>query len=198
MRRVTACVDDVMTPPHRTRRRHAPPQRRVPRPRRRLRREQAGHGLAGAGLVKGRLGRKVDGIPVNPGAANSDIWRHIWAPFQPAFRVLRGAGLPDDGPGLRVVRRRGALPLERDGDGACRFIWRPTGFRAAASERPSSTSATSWVRARRSHARASREREAGASGVYRLRGAGGSGILSADKTGFGSCQRRLDRAASHP
>ena len=41
---------------HRTRRRHAPPQRRVPRPRRGLRREQAGHGFISKGLVKGRLG----------------------------------------------------------------------------------------------------------------------------------------------
>ena len=40
---------------HRTRRRHAPPQRRVPRPRRGLRRVETGHGLVGARLVKGRL-----------------------------------------------------------------------------------------------------------------------------------------------
>ena len=44
--------------------------------------------LLARALSRGDLGRKVDGVPVNPGAANSDIWRHIWAPFQPVLRVL--------------------------------------------------------------------------------------------------------------
>ena len=86
--------------------------------------------LLARALSRGDLGRRVDGIPVNPGAANSDIWRHIWAPFQPVFRVLVApfflttdqacassvaAAATDDAQAWSVVRKKGATSTRNTG-----------------------------------------------------------------------------------
>ena len=81
----------------------------------------------------------MDGIPVNPGGRRVGepgyIWRHIWAPFQPVFRVLVAPVLPDDGPGLRVIRRGGGAASRTRRDGLPLYLapyWVPTrGPRAA-------------------------------------------------------------------
>ena len=77
----------------------------------------------------------MDGVPVNPGAANSDIWRHIWAPFQPVFRVLVAPVFLTTDQACASSVAAAALPLERDGDGLPLYLapyWIPQyGCRAA-------------------------------------------------------------------
>ena len=91
--------------------------------------------LLARALSRGDLGRKVDGIPVNPGAANSDIWRHVWAPFQPVFQVLVAPVFLTTDQACASSVAAAALPLERDGDGLPLYLapyWVPTrGPRAA-------------------------------------------------------------------
>ena len=91
--------------------------------------------LLARALSRGDLGRRVDGIPVNPGAANSDIWRHIWAPFQPVFRVCVAPFFLTTDQACASSVAAAALPLERDGDGLPLYLapyWVPRrGFRAA-------------------------------------------------------------------
>ena len=143
---------------------HAPPQRRVPRPRRRLRREQAGHGPAGAGLVRGDLGRRVDGIPVIR-ARRIQIFGDTSGRRAGRSSSMRGAGLPDDGPGLRFFGGCGGAAAPRRGRPARSLYW-PRRCCCAGLR----TSATSWVRARRARV-PSRERGASA-----WRGAGAAGL----------------------
>ena len=92
--------------------------------------------LLARALSRGELGRRrVDGIPVNPGAANSDIWRHIWAPFQPVFRVLVAPFFLTTDQACASSVAAAALPLARDGDGLPLYLapyWVPRrGCRAA-------------------------------------------------------------------
>ena len=91
--------------------------------------------LLARALSRGDLGRKVDGVPVNPGAANSAIWRHIWAPFQPVFQVLVAPVFLTTDQACASSVAAAALPLERDGDGLPLYLapyWVPRhGFRAA-------------------------------------------------------------------
>ena len=91
--------------------------------------------LLARALSRGDLGRKVDGIPVNPGAANSDIWRHVWAPFQPVFRVLVAPVFLTTDQACASSVAAAALPLKRDGDGLPLYLapyWVPRyGCRAA-------------------------------------------------------------------
>ncbi len=91
--------------------------------------------LLARALARGDLGRRVDGIPVNPGAANSDIWRHIWAPFQPVFRACVAPFFLSTDQACASSVAAAALPLERDGDGLPLYLapyWVPRrGFRAA-------------------------------------------------------------------
>jgi NAD(P)-dependent dehydrogenase (short-subunit alcohol dehydrogenase family) len=91
--------------------------------------------LLARALSRGDLGRKVDGVPVNPGAANSDIWRHVWAPFQPVFHVLVAPVFLTTDQACASSVAAAALPLARDGDGLPLYLapyWVPRyGCRAA-------------------------------------------------------------------
>ena len=86
--------------------------------------------LLARALSRGELGRRVDGVPVNPGAANSDIWRHIWAPFPTSVpgACVAPVFLTIDQALLRVPSPRRGVPL---------YLVRDDEVRA----RPSSTSA---------------------------------------------------------
>ncbi|CAH0372206.1 unnamed protein product [Pelagomonas calceolata] len=91
--------------------------------------------LLARALSRGDLGRKVDGVPVNPGAANSDIWRHVWAPVRPLFRVCVAPVFLTTDQACASSVAAAALPLERDGDGLPLYLapyWVPRyGCRAA-------------------------------------------------------------------
>ena len=91
--------------------------------------------LLARALSRGDLGRKVDGIPVNPGAANSDIWRHVWAPLRPLFRVCVAPFFLTTDQACASSVAAAALPLARDGEGLPLYLapyWVPRrGCRAA-------------------------------------------------------------------
>ena len=97
--------------------------------------DDSGPSVTIRGFKQRNVSVMVDGIPVNPGAANSDIWRHVWAPFQPVFQVLVAPVFLTTDQACASSVAAAALPLERDGDGLPLYLapyWVPTrGPRAA-------------------------------------------------------------------
>lgn len=91
--------------------------------------------LLARALSRGELGRRVDGIAVNPGAANSDIWRHVWAPVRPLFQMLVAPVFLSTDQACASSVAAAALPLRRDADGPPAYLapyWVPrSGPRAA-------------------------------------------------------------------